>query len=548
MFINNNCYASNYTMAYMYGGTKTTYLNYVQESKGMLDCISPDFFNLNSDGMLEVSKVDKEFVDTCHSAKISVVPCLNNHWVRQDAVNALAVTELLTQQIADAIYTHNLDGVNIDFQNLPETYKDSYSNFVKVLRAKIPDKQLSVAVAANPNGWTLGWHGSYDYRELAKYSDYLMIMGYDESYYTGPAGPVASKAFTVGAIEYALKYTTSDKIVLGTPFFGRYWKQGDSIGGNAITARDVENILKEYNAVKLTDDDKKSAKVSLNISESDILPKLWGGKTLTAGIYEIWYDDLWAFEYKLDLADSYNLKGTGHWALGQEDLAVWDIYSQRKQASVTPDTPEPEVPTPEPPVPGYVYMKDIAGNWAEDSIKRVMEKRWMLGTSSSTFEPERDLTRAEMAKAIMNITDLPDITSGEDFSDTAGHWAREDIRKARYYGIFQGIGNNKFAPDLPISREDVAVIIDRVFELVETVDYNNNKFSDVNKNMYSYNSIVKLSENEILTGYANGTFKPSKAISRAELATIFDRLSGYGIKSFSVPYKRFIELPPIEAH
>lgn len=47
-------------------------------------------------------------------------------------------------------------------------------------------------MAANPKGWTTGWHGSYDYKSLAEYADYLMIMAYDESWNGSSEGPVAS--------------------------------------------------------------------------------------------------------------------------------------------------------------------------------------------------------------------------------------------------------------------------------------------------------------------------------------------------------------------
>lgn len=52
------------------------------------------------------------------------------------------------------------------------------------------NKTISIAVAANPYGWTTGWHGSYDYMKLSEYSDYLMLMAYDESYNGGSVGPV----------------------------------------------------------------------------------------------------------------------------------------------------------------------------------------------------------------------------------------------------------------------------------------------------------------------------------------------------------------------
>lgn len=105
--------------------------------------------------------------------------------------------------------------------------RDAYTDLVRLLREKLPaDKEVSVAVAANPNGWTKGWHGTYNYKELAKYASYLMIMAYDESYEGGPEGPVASIGFVDRSIQYALKQgVPADKVVLGVPFMVVFGKK-----------------------------------------------------------------------------------------------------------------------------------------------------------------------------------------------------------------------------------------------------------------------------------------------------------------------------------
>ena len=137
---------------------------------------------------------------------------LSNHWNRASGEAALANPEKLAQSIADAIIANNLDGVNVDIENVTHTHRSAYTELVRLLRQKLPaEKEVSVAVAANPNGWTTGWHGSYDYAELAKYADYLMVMAYDESWEGSSAGPVASYSFVKRSIEYALEHTTANK-------------------------------------------------------------------------------------------------------------------------------------------------------------------------------------------------------------------------------------------------------------------------------------------------------------------------------------------------
>ena len=78
---------------------------------------------------------------------------------------------------------YDLDGINVDIENVTHEQRDAYTQLVRLLREKIPaHKEVSVAVAANPNDWQTGWHGSYDYAALAEVADHLFLMTYDEHY------------------------------------------------------------------------------------------------------------------------------------------------------------------------------------------------------------------------------------------------------------------------------------------------------------------------------------------------------------------------------
>ena len=529
-----------YTLSYFYGGTSVTYTNYLENAKNVLNCISPDYFVLNADGTLNVSKIDSRFIDSVHELNIKIKPFLSNNWDKPSGNAGLNNREALAEQVKRAVYDNNLDGVDVDIQNVSELYRNAYTDFVKLLREKMPDKEISVAVAANPNNWTLGWHGSYDYENLAKHSDYLMIMAYDESFYNSPTGPVASKQFVEKSILYALKHTTPEKIVLGMPFYGRYWKDGQ--GGNALTMKDVESLLKNYESEKIYDESVESARVRVNIKEADTKPKLWGGRILDTGIYDIWYDDLRSIEYKINLAEKYNLKGTGSWAMGQENIEVWSLYEAKRNSSELEliDTIEP--PT-EPPEENPFY--DIKNHWAYENILAVNQKGWMTGNPDKGFLPDNSLTRAECAEMIMKISNLSEIQGweGYSFSDTKLSWAEKSIAHARYYGFITGRDNNLYYPADNIKREEFAAIIDRTFNLAESVSFGDSSFKDLDKDRWSYNSIMLLSENNIITGYNDNTFRPESYITRAEAATILSRLSGYGINIPQNEENRTFQLP-----
>ena len=327
--------AHDWATTYLYGGTNSQYEAYVKNTGGVLDNVCPDYFELNADGSLRVQKIDAGFITSMHNQGVRVTPFLTNNFDRALGITAINNREALADQIAECVYAYNLDGVDIDVENLSEQQRDVHTDFIRLLRERMPDKQITVAVAANPYNWTLGWQGSYDYTSLAKYCDYLLIMGYDESYTGSEAGPVASSSFVEKSIQYALSKTTADKLVLGMPFYGRYWKEGSSIGGYGVTAMDIESLMKNYTTTKVYLPEVQTARVTLTLTDSDIMPRLWGGRVLTPGTYEIWYDDLTSLQYKLDLIEKYKLHGSGSWAMGQENTAIWSIYQGYKTAKNT---------------------------------------------------------------------------------------------------------------------------------------------------------------------------------------------------------------------
>ena len=75
--------ASRFSMSYIYFGSPSAYVERVEQTKGSLDEISPNYFNLNSDGTLNFTGSGvNTFVAQMHQQGIRVVPFLSNHWDR----------------------------------------------------------------------------------------------------------------------------------------------------------------------------------------------------------------------------------------------------------------------------------------------------------------------------------------------------------------------------------------------------------------------------------------------------------------------------------
>lgn len=495
-----------FNMSYIYFGNSSAYTQLVDASQQSLNEVSPNYFSLDLTGSLVITNAaNRSFVDNMHTRGIRVVPYISNDWVRVTGIGALNNRVLLSDSIAQAVSAYNLDGINIDLENLTQNQRADYVDFVRLLREKLPaGKTIAVAVAANPNGYSTGWQGSYDYAGLAAYSDYLLLMAYDESYYGSAPGPVASIAFTENSIKYALKLVPKEKLVLGLPFYGRIWSNsGGYPKGYGISNTKILKLLTEYRGTAAVDSTRQSAFAAITISASDTKPVI-GGKTLAAGTYTIWYENEQTLKTKLTLVQKYDLKGAGSWSLGQEDSDTWSYYKLWLNGCT---------------------FTDIQNSWAKDAILHAFLKHWVTGITPDSFAPDKSLTRAEAAAMLVRMLGYPvEVNTENSFTDTQGHWAEAYINTARRYQLISGIGNNAYAPERIVTRQEIAVMLNNF--LSYTAAGQAVFFSDVSPeaNPWSYDAISALSENKIIMGYPDGRFGPQNSVSRAEVTALLTRI------------------------
>lgn len=324
-------FASNnkYSMAYLYNGTDQQQIVYVNRTNNSLNTVSPSYFDIDENGNLQLNYLSQYLIDNMHSQNIRVVPFLSNHWNRSAGINALQNVETLSSKLAEYIEEYNLDGINVDIENVTQEQKSQYTELVRLLRNKISqDKEVSVAVAANPNNWQTGWHGSYDYEQLSKYADYLFIMAYDEHFEGDLAGPIASIQFVENSIKYALTKTSADKLVIGIPLYGRVWSiDSNKIVGKGISTETINKILNDCDANVAFDEEHKSIKAEFEIKEINSEYIAGGDFVLPPGKYVAWYENDASYLAKFELVKKYNLKGVGMWSLGQEDVSIWNNFN-----------------------------------------------------------------------------------------------------------------------------------------------------------------------------------------------------------------------------
>ena len=319
--------AERLSLGYIYNASKS-HIEIVEATKGSINVVSPTCFDLQANGRLEINSIlDEEFIENVHEKGIKVTPFLSNHWGQKRAQAALANPEILIDEITDAVYVYNLDGVNVDLENLSSKDKDKLTNFMKLLREALPeDKILSIAVAPNPKRLTTTWVAAYDYAALADYVDYFLVMTYDEHCYGGTEGPVASISFVEESIKVMLESVSKDKIVMGIPMYGRYWQEGTSVGGEAIILAQMPKIINKFKLVPKYDEETQTPKLTVTVKEGEKGPYV-NGRYLEEGTYNIYYENENSIRAKLALVNKYDLLGAGVWALDNESYDMWNYYN-----------------------------------------------------------------------------------------------------------------------------------------------------------------------------------------------------------------------------
>ncbi len=174
----------------------------------------------------------------------------------------------------------------------------------------------------------------------------------------------------------------------------------------------------------------------------------------------------------------------------------------------------PDVPIEQP----VVTLKDMAGHWSENRVKKLVTLGAVSGYPDGSFKPDHNITRAEFTVILVKAFKLAP-NNGKVFADTAGHWARDTISTAAYYDIVNGYDANTFGPNDLVSREQMAVMIVKAAGLtpvaVETSFADNDNISG-----WARNSVATAVKNGIIKGYPDNTFRPRSSATRAEAATV----------------------------
>lgn len=174
-----------------------------------------------------------------------------------------------------------------------------------------------------------------------------------------------------------------------------------------------------------------------------------------------------------------------------------------------------------------ITFKDLTGHWAKAAIERAAAIGFVKGYQDGMFRPNGSVTRAEFTVMLDRATELK--SKGGDtlkYTDLASipSWARPSVAQAELAGVVKGYEDGTFRPNKLISRAEMAVMVMRALDKEPQADQSP-AFSDANTiPAWAKSSVAAAAELGILQGKGNNQFVHAANATRAEAVVIILRM------------------------
>ncbi|MBU2506688.1 MAG: T9SS type A sorting domain-containing protein [Bacteroidetes bacterium] len=295
-------------------------------------------FHVNSDGRINNPNYWPwtDVINKAHSFGVKVILCATNF--NPDSIRTI-ISNLdsrsnFFEQAKSKIEEFELDGINIDFENLYDNDEGKpinsfMSGLAEFIHAELPGKEVSFA--APP----INWNNDWNFYDLVKNCDYVFVMAYDFngswSAASGPSAPLTGGLFNLTSalnVDYAdvIKAFPS-KLILGIPYYGSHWITKSSEARSEV--------------IEFIDSPRfKDTQPSANLHGI-----LWDNLSQTPWFRsqdsvwnQTWFDNEVSIGLKYDVAISKNLKGVGMWALGYDGNRneLWNLIDEKFGSGVLP--------------------------------------------------------------------------------------------------------------------------------------------------------------------------------------------------------------------
>lgn len=288
-----------------------------------MDAILPTWFNLTDAQGGMANRASAAYVEEAHKRNMAVWALTSNGFSKTTSTlffkNPHAVNLYVARLLAYA-KLYNLDGYNIDFENLDVEDSEQFVRFVAIVAEQIKKAGLHISVDVHIPSNT-NTSKSHNRADLSKLVDYVMLMAYDQHWRTSKvSGSVASLPWVEQAVRRCLaEGVPAEKLVLGVPFYMRRWEETPT-GQGKVTVKAFTLTMAEA--------ENNAARTGAEMFWLEDLGQHYYSYVENGKTYKVWVENAVSIERKLNLIGKYKIAGVAGWRKGHEKIEVWDIINR----------------------------------------------------------------------------------------------------------------------------------------------------------------------------------------------------------------------------
>lgn len=289
-----------------------------------VNVVSPTWFSL-VDGKGNVqSKADQAYVKWAHGRGMQVWGLFSNSFEPEITSESLSTFERRITTILQMLHyakLYDLDGINIDYENVYTKDGANLTQFMRELWPLAQEQGLVVSIDVTPKSNSEMWSAFLDRRALAKVTDYLIVMAYDEHWAASPvAGSVASLPWVRSSMTRIIDEddVPPSKLILGIPLYMRVWTEtveegATKVKSKAIGMKKAQEIIKEKSLKP--EFSEETGQNYVEYRENGVLQR-------------IWLEDKDSLARRVELAKSLQLGGIATWNRSFASSDAWDVLSK----------------------------------------------------------------------------------------------------------------------------------------------------------------------------------------------------------------------------
>jgi peptidoglycan-N-acetylglucosamine deacetylase len=296
----------------------------LEQHISQIDKLIPEWLHLGANGTISIDDPHNQARVLAyireHRPNLKIVPLINNFdrssqsWNQSQIGTMLASAEFRQQNIHSLlkfVQSNHFAGINIDFENLAPTSQLDLVAFMRELHDLFAPLKLEVSQSIPFN------NPSIDYRTLAQFNDYLILMAYDEHATSQAVGSIASQGWYTDNLVQRLIDLPADKYVVAIGNYGYDWHDKTI---SAVTAPEAIQIARKFHR-------------EMKLDPISLTQTFDYNDDLQAHHQVHFLDAVTAFN-QVAIAQKQGVKSFALWRLGAEDPSIWQVFDRQSNLSV----------------------------------------------------------------------------------------------------------------------------------------------------------------------------------------------------------------------